>query len=91
MKETTCKNCKNFHQHYALDGQKLHWVDCGHCGVERTRSKKPDAMICKNFSPTEPDEAAFVNKEYLSKALLQYMMNLELLPNIERPSQDDVP
>ena len=31
----------------------------------------------------EPDESKFVSKEYLGKALLEYMMNLELLPKIE--------
>jgi hypothetical protein len=31
----------------------------------------------------EPDETAFVTKEYLSKELLEYMMKLELLPEIQ--------
>ena len=31
---------------------------------------------------TDPDEKAFVTKEYLSKALLEYVLKLELLPKI---------
>ncbi len=83
MVEQKCQNCKHFHQHYALDRRKLHKVDCGHCGLESIKRKKPDANICNNFVLAEPDEAAFVSKEYLSKELLQYMMQLELLPKIE--------
>ena len=83
LETKSCKNCGHFHQHYALDERKLHWVDCGHCGMDCIKRKKPDGKICKDFIPAEPDEAAFVSKEYLSKELLQYMMQLELLPKIE--------
>lgn len=35
------------------------------------------------FFHSDPDEQAFATKEYLSKELLQYLLNLELLPTIE--------
>jgi len=31
---------------------------------------------------SEPDEEAFATKEYLSKTLLEYLLKLELLPEI---------
>ena len=32
---------------------------------------------------SDPDERAFVTKEYLSKLLLEYMLKLDLLPEIQ--------
>ena len=58
-------------------------------------------MVCENYTPTSPDETAFASKEYLSKALLEYVLKLELLPPIcnmceqtectqARPQQSDL-
>ena len=82
MQEHMCGSCAYFQQHYSLDEKKIFRVYCGHCKFERVRRKTPDSPACENFAPGEPDENAFVNQEYLSKQLLQYMMNLELLPEI---------
>ncbi len=38
---------------------------------------------CEHYVLAEPDEAAFVTKEYLSKELLAYLFRLELLPEIK--------
>ena len=83
MKQGTCESCAHFHQHYAFDQKRIFRVFCGHCAVEKPLRKRPDTKVCENYEPGEPDEAAFASKEYLSKALLEYMMNLELLPRIE--------
>jgi hypothetical protein len=32
--------------------------------------------------PAEPDENAFVSKEYLNKRLLEYLLSLDFLPAI---------
>jgi hypothetical protein len=32
--------------------------------------------------PAEPDENAFVSKEYLNKRLLEYLLSLDFLPTI---------
>jgi len=83
MERKFCKNCAHFCQHYALDERKIFRVYCGHCKQHRARKKRPDAIACDNFVLAAPDENAFATKEYLSKALLQYLLHLELLPKIE--------
>ena len=78
-----CKDCAHFYQHYALDRRNLFRVYCGHCTLRSVRTKRPDAVACDGFVPAPPDEDAFATKEYLSKELLQYLLSLELLPQIE--------
>ncbi len=83
MENNYCKDCEHFHQHYGLDKQKLFRVFCGHCtATNRIRKRQPDALACKFFVPAPPREDAFATKEYLSKALVEYMLHLELLPHI---------
>ena len=82
MEKKCCKDCGYYRQHYALDKQKIFRVYFGHCIHSKVKTKKPDAKICEHYIQTEPDENAFVSKEYLSKALLAYMLKLELLPKI---------
>ena len=84
MKKNYCKDCAHFHQHYALDNRKIFRVYCGHCTLKSVRKKRPDAVACSSFVIAPPDEDAFATKEYLSKELIQYMLSLELLPEIER-------
>ena len=87
MRTATCKDRDYFLQHYALDRQKLFQVHCGHCRKYPSKRKRPDTPACENFAAGIPDEEAFVSKEYLSKELLQYLLNLELLPKIENSAQ----
>ena len=78
-----CKNCGYFVQHYILGKDKLCEVHFGHCIYARTKRKQPDAKACENFIPAQPVEDTFVSKEYLSKRLLQKVLEMELLPEIE--------
>ena len=87
MHTATCKDCGHFLQHYALDKRKLFQVYCGHCRKYPSKRKRPDTPACDNFIIGISDEDAFVSKEYLSKELLQYLLNLELLPKIEGNTQ----
>ena len=82
MRTNTCKSCTHYQQHYAFDQRKIFRVYCGHCTLRTVRKKLPDTAACENFSPAPPDENAFATKEYLSKTLLEYMLSLELLPEI---------
>lgn len=82
MEKKICKNCAHYCQHYGLNQRKFYLVYCGHCTFSKVRNKRPDATACGDFIPGEPDEAAFAGKEYLSKEMLQYFLNLELLPEI---------
>jgi len=82
MEQATCGSCLYFRQHYAFDQRKLFRVYYGHCTYQRAKGKRPDAKICENYTPGIPDENAFVTKEYLSKKLLEYMLQLDLLPQI---------
>lgn len=82
MSEPTCKSCQFYRQHYGLDNKKLYRLYCGHCTLSATKRKRPDAKICDNYIAADADTDAFVTKEYLSKAVLQYILDLELLPEI---------
>ena len=83
MIENQCSNCKYYLQHYTFDKRHIFRVYCGHCTLLRTSRKRPDTKACKSFIPGTAQEDAFASKEYLSKELLQYMLKLELLPDIE--------
>ena len=83
MKENVCGTCAYFIQHYALDKKSIYKVFCGHCHFGRLRRKTPDASPCENYVKGEPDVNAFARKEYISKELLQYLLHLELLPEIK--------
>ncbi|MBQ7340806.1 MAG: hypothetical protein IJW41_01375 [Oscillospiraceae bacterium] len=85
MEQNSCKDCINFRQHYALNNKKLFRVYFGHCTRYSPKAKRPDAAACEHFEPASPDEDAFVSREYLSKELLQYVLKLELLPEIGDP------
>lgn len=83
MIEKQCNNCQHYLQHYTFDKHRIFRVYCGHCTFSRVRRKRPDTKACEYYIPGSAQEEAFVSKEYLSKELLQYMLSLELLPDIE--------
>ena len=91
MNDTTCASCVYYKQHYILDGKKIIRIFCGHCTLKKKnsfhRSRRSFAPICEEYIPGTSDEEAFVSQEYLSKALLDRVLNLPLLPTIE----DDAP
>ena len=83
MSEIYCKSCQHFIQHYALRNGRLIQVYCGHCTYARPKTKRPDRRACEHFAQGIKDTERFVNREYLSKALLEKVMQMELLPEIE--------
>lgn len=83
MDEKKCKNCQHYMQHLALNKRRLFRVYCGHCTIRKHKRKHPDAKACENYIPGASPEEAFASKEYLSKELLQYVLSLELLPEID--------
>lgn len=83
MIENTCQSCKYYRQHYAISDGRIFRVFCGHCTFGRVKTKRPYMAACENYIYTEPSENGFVNKEYLSKALLLRVLNMDLLPQIE--------
>ena len=88
MNELVCSGCVHYLRHYAFNNRKLFRVHYGHCTYLRAKAKRPDAMACQHYIQGEPDENAFVSKEYLSKTLLDYLCRLELLPNIYDSADD---
>ena len=88
MNVNICRQCKYYRQHYTLDDRRIFRVYCGHCIFSRAKRKLPDAKACENFIEGMADEAAFAQKEYLSKELLQYLLHLELLPPIEDRTEE---
>ena len=83
MSDRHCKECQYYLQHYTFNNRKIFRIYCGHCIKGKCRQRRPDAKACENFCPGPSQEEAFASKEYLSKELLQYMLNLDLLPEIE--------
>ena len=83
MSEKYFVECKHFRQHYTFDQRKIFRIHCGHCTMHKAKRKKPDSKACDFFVLSPPQDQAFVSKEYLSKELLQYVLRLELLPEIE--------
>lgn len=49
MKETFCKNCIHFCQHYRLEGLWFIPVRCGHCTGPHGTVRKPDSPGCERF------------------------------------------
>ena len=82
MEEKICRQCAHFRQHYAVSEGRVFRVYCGHCVVAKPRRKRPDAKGCAQFTPGEKDTDVFADKEYLTKALLRYVMEMELFPKI---------
>ena len=82
MEEPVCSTCLYSRQHYTFDQRKFFRVYCGHCTYGRPKHKRPDSKPCPNYAAAKTEGAPFVTKEYLSKALLEYMLKLELLPEI---------
>lgn len=82
MDNNVCNTCAHYRQHYTFDDRKIFRVYCGHCTYQKVKTKRPDSKACENYLLSESAEKTFVTREYLSKALLEYMFGLELLPNI---------
>ena len=83
MQEKLCQDCQHYIQHYGLDNQRIFRVFCGHCTASKSKRKRPDTPACPQFAPAPSPTEAFVTKEYLSKELLKYIMELDLLPDIQ--------
>jgi len=83
MEEQHCAECQHFIRHYALNAKKIIRINCGHCILNYRKKKYPDTKACDKFIPGTSHEDAFASKEFLSKELLRYVLNLELLPEIE--------
>ena len=79
-----CKDCKYFLQHYILSERGLTRVFCGHCTFSGAKSKRSYAKCCEHYVEGVPDTERFASKEYLTKALLEYVLSMELLPPIEQ-------
>ena len=82
MDDPSCRTCAHYRQHYTFNQHKIFSVYCGHCTYRKVKTKKPDAKACEHYLFAESVENAFVTKEYLSKSLLEYILKLELLPEI---------
>ena len=83
MNKGTCRTCIHYYQHYALNERRFFRVYCGHCPFKKSRKVTPDTKACEHYEFSPSTESAFVTKEYLSKALLTYILQLDLLPEIE--------
>ena len=88
MQEYTCNTCANYRQHYTFDQQKIFRVFCGHCTFPKVKTVRPFKKSCVFYEPGGVHLDAFVSKEFLSKSLLEYMMKLDLLPNIKDEACD---
>ena len=78
MQGKKCKNCDRYIQHYAFLEGKFRPVFCGHCLERKHKNIKPHTAACDSFVFGEPLESQFVTKQYLTKALLQHVLTMEL-------------
>ena len=84
MNVNKCKDCGNFLQHYTIGNDKIFQVYCGHCTLTSPKRRKPDAVACEHFIQASQLEDKFVSKEYLTNALLQKVLDMELFPEVEK-------
>ncbi|MBR2889178.1 MAG: hypothetical protein IKC09_02745 [Oscillospiraceae bacterium] len=82
MDQEICQNCANYHRHYTFIENRIIRVYCGHCGFPKIKRRMPDAPACQHYIQGQSDRHLFASKEYLSKALIQYITEMELLPEI---------
>ena len=82
MDQEVCENCVHYHRHYVLDEREFLRAGCGHCGLGKLQRKLPDASACDRYVPGPPRENVPAAKQYLSKALLGYLLSLKPLPEI---------
>lgn len=87
MNDSECRDCQHYIQHYGIDEKQIFALFCGHCTYMRAKHKRPNTRACEHFTPAAPVEDSFVSKEYLSKALLEYMLRLDLFPKIQDPPE----
>ena len=85
-----CKDCQYFCQHYGYFNGEFKYVFCGHCKLQRVRHRKPDYKACENFVPKAQEAEEMVNKKYLSKKLLDYVLSLELIPEIREAEKEEI-
>lgn len=83
MAKETCSDCTYFRQHYTFDQKRIFRVYCGHCTFLSPKKKHPDTRACPNYSAAPANREVFATKEYLTKELIQYVINLDLLPEIQ--------
>jgi len=93
MDGITCKSCTHFYQHYGMRNGKVYKVFCGHCVAAKGRPRmcRPYQKVCENYSPGVDPVEDYVTKEYLTKALLDRILKLELWPGEEIPPESENP
>ena len=78
VKDRTCGDCKHYVQHFGLFDGKLQKVFCGHCMQNYAKRKNPDTPVCSKFVAGVSLKKKMVSKEYLTKKLLQKVLQMEL-------------
>lgn len=77
MEEMYCNQCQYYIQHYAFLEGKFRRLLYGHC-IQNQKKRDTKGKICPEFVLTEPIENQFVTKEYLTKALLHRILEMDL-------------
>ncbi len=75
-----CSGCSKYIQHYAFLEGAFRPVFCGHCTQRRKRSVNQHSLACERFVPGDRVEEQLVTKKYLTKALLEKVLTMELWP-----------
>ena len=81
--ENTCKQCTHYVQHYGIFDGKLRPIFCGHCLLNHKKNRKPYKPICDQFEQATAVDDEMVTKEYLTKKLLQHILDMELWKSVE--------
>ena len=78
MDKKYCRECKQYVQHYGLFDGKIKEVYCGHCKQGRCKRRLPYDAACPDFELGIPADKEMVSKEYLTKALLKRVLEMDL-------------
>ena len=78
MDKKLCRECANYIRHYGLFEGKLRPVFCGHCLCCHKKRIQPDAPACEKFISGVSPEKEMVTKEYLTKKLLQHILEMDI-------------
>ena len=86
MDTPICKTCTHFHPHYTVNEQYCVAIDCGHCCVPRIKHRRPNQQACQHYtsqsqSPALPNRQKVIH--FLTTEFLQYILNLELPPEMK--------
>ena len=86
---TKCENCKHFAQHYNIEYDYIHKVNCGHC-YKSDKDINPRRITCPYFEQRK-NNLSKTSKPYIINLLQELNLKLEYIKlylNKNKPKQE---